>query len=478
MLSEPARATAMTPRRPALTSLRVACLVLAMAAGAVAFAQAPPPGQGRPPPPRGMRPPPPPPGQPPPAPPPSETREPAPAPTEAAAPAIPRSSPALQVAPERESPALASLATARESGRDDELGAALLAAAADHERRGDPASALPLLEEAATLAHRIDDHRLGREAATAAAGIHQRLGDRPQEQAWRDQAEIHRQHIAGQFPAASRPGSGDDRTPSASAAPDSPPTREPAPPARSRWPWLFALLALLPLWAWLRNLRDTHRLTQEAERLERHQRQLRTANSALQEQAERLRQAVVQDALTGTLSRNAFARQLEEVLLHAGHYGKPVALMVFDLDHFKDINDGHGHLAGDAALKLVAGIVRENLRSDDLFGRFGGDEFLIGCADLGRDEALALAEKIRIAVQQRAGAERPELARLSLSIGIAHADPGTGYRSELLFSRADAALYAAKRGGRNRSVLEDTATPAPPRDRHAPRSLASASGGA
>jgi diguanylate cyclase (GGDEF)-like protein len=116
--------------------------------------------------------------------------------------------------------------------------------------------------------------------------------------------------------------------------------------------------------------------------------------------------------------------------------------------------------------------VRENLRSEDLFGRFGGDEFLIGCADLDRDQALALAENIRTAAHQRARTEDPRLAALSLSLGIAHADPGAGYSLELLFSRADAALYAAKRGGRNRSVLEAPGTPAPPRDQHAPRSLA------
>jgi diguanylate cyclase (GGDEF)-like protein len=371
----------------------------------------------------------------------------------------------------------ARLLAARQAGQPADTGAALMALAGEHSRLARDDLALPLWEEASRLANTHGDPRLGREAALAAADAYQRRGDRALEQTWREQADAYRERIANGIapppPAVAVPAPASVALPEAAAAPAATPPA-PEPPAPSRWPWLLVPLALALLWAWRRSQHKAERLHEEAERLARHQRQLRTANSALQEQAAQLRQAAVQDALTGALSRTAFARQLEETLLHAAHYGKPVALMVFDLDHFKAINDSHGHLAGDAALRYVAGIVRENLRSEDLFGRFGGDEFLIGAADLDRGQALALAENIRSAAHLRAAGEDPRLAALSLSLGIAHADPGAGYSLELLFSRADAALYAAKRSGRNRSVLEDPSTPAPPRDQHAPRSLAPA----
>jgi diguanylate cyclase (GGDEF)-like protein len=453
-----------TPPRP---SLPISLLLLAFVATAALPAQAqspgqrPPPPAGHPPPHRPGFPPPPPPPRPPPQ---ASAAAPAPAPTAVAAPTP--SPPA--------SPLENRLDQARRGGQPGEIGAALMALATEHSHRSRDDLALPLLEEANALANRSADDRLGREAALAAADIYHRRGDRALEQTWREQADRYRDRIASGVAPPPAPAPVASAPSSESAAPIAEPTVitvVESPPPR-RWPWLLLPLAALLLWAWRRSANKAERLHEEAERLARHQRQLRSANSALQEQAAQLRQAAVQDTLTGALTRAAFARQLEEALLHAAHYGKPVALMVFDLDHFKQINDSHGHLAGDAALKFVAGIVRENLRSEDLFGRFGGDEFLIGCADLDRDQALALAESIRHAAHQRARTEDPRLAALSLSLGIAHADPGAGYSLELLFSRADAALYAAKRGGRNRSVLEAPGTPAPPRDQHAPRSLA------
>jgi diguanylate cyclase (GGDEF)-like protein len=191
----------------------------------------------------------------------------------------------------------------------------------------------------------------------------------------------------------------------------------------------------------------------------------------LREKADQLQQTAVQDALTGTMTRSAFAAEFDTVLGHAAHFGKPVALLMFDLDHFKQINDTNGHAAGDAALKLVAGIVREKLTSSDLFGRFGGDEFMIGCAGNDGPLALQLAEEIRTSLARHVREGRAQPASLSLSIGAAVADPDTGYDVDQLFHRADAALYAAKRGGRNRAVLAERTMPAID-DKQAPRSLA------
>ena len=238
----------------------------------------------------------------------------------------------------------------------------------------------------------------------------------------------------------------------------------------TRWPWWLAgLLALLAL-AWWRSHGRAERLNENATVLERRQKTLQSAHQQLRERAEQLQQTAVHDGLTGTLTRQAFAAEFEAALAHAAHFGRPVALLMYDLDHFKQINDGHGHAAGDAALKLVAGIVREKLTSSDLFGRFGGDEFLIGCAGSDGDAAMRLAGEIRESLARHVREGRVAAPELSLSLGAAVADPDTGYDVDALFHRADAALYAAKRGGRDRAVLANRVMPDIDVG-HAPRTL-------
>lgn len=227
----------------------------------------------------------------------------------------------------------------------------------------------------------------------------------------------------------------------------------------TRWPWWLALVLLVMAGAWWRSHSRAARLSAESDALERRQRHLQTAHRELREKADQLQHTAVQDGLTGTMTRSAFASEFDTVLAHAAHFGKPVALLMFDLDHFKQINDTHGHAAGDTALKLVVGIVREKLTSSDLFGRFGGDEFMIGCAGSDGPQALQLAEEIRASLVRHVSERRAQPADLSLSIGAAVADPDSGYDVDRLFQRADTALYAAKRAGRNRAVLADRTMP-------------------
>jgi diguanylate cyclase (GGDEF)-like protein len=198
-------------------------------------------------------------------------------------------------------------------------------------------------------------------------------------------------------------------------------------------------------------------LDEETHRLTREQRRLKSAHTSLQQKSLQLEKLSIHDPLTGTLNRSAFAAELRDRIDHLAQFHRPLNLIVFDLDHFKEINDHLGHLTGDIALKLVVGVVREHLVSDDVFGRFGGDEFLIACADQTLEATGQLAEIIRAAVQSRAQTQKPPIPQLTLSIGIAQANAETGYQPDELFSRADAALYEAKRRGRNNVVLADAA---------------------
>ena len=251
--------------------------------------------------------------------------------------------------------------------------------------------------------------------------------------------------------------------PSGAAAPAT--TDAVAAPPRRRRPQVWLLLPVLGivLLAWWASLRRARRLGQQAEQLAREQRFLKSAHSHLQRKSEQLQYLSMHDPLTGTLNRHAFAAELRVRIDHLAKYNQPLCLIMFDLDHFKQINDRHGHQAGDAALALVVGVVREHLVSDDLFGRFGGDEFMIACSGQDVVQAAALADALRTAVAARAPQAQPPIPDLTLSLGVAQADPQRGYDADALFARSDAALYAAKRRGRNRVVAEarDEALPMP-----------------
>lgn len=233
--------------------------------------------------------------------------------------------------------------------------------------------------------------------------------------------------------------------------------------------WFIALMLMFAGW-WLTRRRHKTLLV-ESEALIREQRRLRTAHAQLQSHSAQLREQTILDPLTGALNRLAFANELRERTEHIARFDRLLTLIVFDLDHFKQINDRHGHLTGDIALKLVAGIVREHLVSDDLFGRFGGDEFLIACADQTLPACRDLADSIRRAVETRSAEHRPPMPGLSLSMGVAQANAETGYMADELFARADAALYEAKRLGRNRVIVADRPLPPVPESEGAHRHL-------
>ncbi|RKP48377.1 sensor domain-containing diguanylate cyclase [Trinickia fusca] len=157
------------------------------------------------------------------------------------------------------------------------------------------------------------------------------------------------------------------------------------------------------------------------------------------------------DGLTGIANRRFFEGRLSDEFSRWQRYGGDLSVLLFDLDHFKDINDRYGHAVGDAVLRVMAQRVGEAVRAQDTFGRFGGEEFalLLPCTPLA--EAMVVAEKIRTTIGDTPVEAEGVRVPVTASVGGAAARAGLP-TYEVLINEADAALYSAKRQGRNRSV--------------------------
>ena len=153
------------------------------------------------------------------------------------------------------------------------------------------------------------------------------------------------------------------------------------------------------------------------------------------------------DPLTGMFNRRGFAEATSRMIEREANAGRPVTVMIFDIDHFKSINDRFGHPAGDEILKLFAAVVTNTLRITDLSGRIGGEEFaaLLPCS---MDEALIAAERVREAFAGSGIAVDDVPVETTVSIGVAGGPAFT--ELDVLLAAADTALYQAKRAGRNR----------------------------
>jgi diguanylate cyclase (GGDEF)-like protein len=163
------------------------------------------------------------------------------------------------------------------------------------------------------------------------------------------------------------------------------------------------------------------------------------------------------DELTGIFNKRALNFRLSEMVYEARQAGSRVSVFMFDIDHFKNYNDLNGHLAGDQALRLMAQLVRESVRADDVFGRFGGEEFLLIMPDRSPSQAMAAAGKVRSRVEEyefEFGNRQPG-GRLTISGGVATFPDDAGDAVELI-AAADAALYQAKEQGRNRVLRART----------------------
>jgi diguanylate cyclase (GGDEF)-like protein len=167
--------------------------------------------------------------------------------------------------------------------------------------------------------------------------------------------------------------------------------------------------------------------------------------------------AAARDPLTGLFNRRGFSEATSRMIERQAKAGQPVTVMVFDIDHFKSVNDRFGHFAGDEVLKVFANIAMTSLRITDLVGRVGGEEFaaLLPCEI---DEALNAAERVREAFQGSGVAVDGAPLETTVSIGIASGPADTDL--EVLMVSADTALYQAKRLGRNRiEIAEEPLSP-------------------
>lgn len=213
------------------------------------------------------------------------------------------------------------------------------------------------------------------------------------------------------------------------------------------WVRLLAVLLLLAMIVLLVQLRTVflrHRAAQLQAQIDEHTRDLRAAN-------QRLDLLAGTDELTGVCNRRRFLELTESVRRNAGT--TPACIALLDLDRFKLVNDEYGHLAGDAVLRTVAGVICQQLRAGDLVGRYGGEELVLCLPSNASEQAMAVAERICASLRSARIRHEGRVITVTVSIGVAELKPGENMTSWL--SRADTALYESKHRGRNRCTLAD-----------------------
>jgi diguanylate cyclase (GGDEF)-like protein/PAS domain S-box-containing protein len=188
----------------------------------------------------------------------------------------------------------------------------------------------------------------------------------------------------------------------------------------------------------------------------------RRAECALQETNRQLEALAITDDLTGLHNRRRFMEALSTEFERGRRYATPPVLAMFDVDHFKTINDAHGHAFGDQVLKRIAEDVRHSARTTDTVARYGGDEFLLLMPNTAVPEALSVVERIRRHVAQVPMTGSGQTVQVTLSAGVAEADPAAGEATNDLLRKADEALQTAKAAGRDCAKVWGLAASQPP----------------
>lgn len=155
------------------------------------------------------------------------------------------------------------------------------------------------------------------------------------------------------------------------------------------------------------------------------------------------------DGLTQAYNARYLYEALEREIIRGRRHERPLSVLMFDIDHFKRVNDVHGHLAGDFVLKEIARLIQQRIRRDEIFARYGGEEFAVILPETPLDGAISLAETLRARVEEHVFAFQADTIKTTISIGAAQLTDNDKVANELI-KRADEFLYQAKRGGRNR----------------------------
>jgi diguanylate cyclase (GGDEF)-like protein len=168
-------------------------------------------------------------------------------------------------------------------------------------------------------------------------------------------------------------------------------------------------------------------------------------------------QRAIIDSKTQVYTHHYFMKRIQEELSRISRYNDDLALLMFDIDHFKDLNDSLGHLAGDRVLYDVAEVLKSNIRRSDVAARFGGEEFVVLLVSCKKDFAYVIAERIRKKIKEMEFEYLGAKVKSSISVGISFASQRSMLSEEELVRRADLALYSSKRKGRNCSTIYSAA---------------------
>jgi diguanylate cyclase (GGDEF)-like protein len=187
-------------------------------------------------------------------------------------------------------------------------------------------------------------------------------------------------------------------------------------------------------------------------RIKRLQDQLDDKNRELEHVNKKLRKLSVTDGLTELFNHRHVHELLHEEYERSNRSEEPISVVMLDLDHFKRVNDTHGHPTGDVILYETAQMLRETAREIDMLGRYGGEEFIVILPETAEDAAVQFAERFRQRVEGHVYRDESAEVQMTVSIGVASSPGAGGDHPDLLIKHADEALYAAKEGGRNRVV--------------------------
>ncbi len=200
---------------------------------------------------------------------------------------------------------------------------------------------------------------------------------------------------------------------------------------------------------------DVSAMEQKNSELEQTIKRLAASEEEVRKQNHELERLATRDPLTGSFNRRTFFERFEALFAHAVRHDEPLCCIMTDIDHFKSVNDRYGHAVGDKVIKIVAEVLEVTTRGEDIVGRYGGEEFCVVLPGLNRQEALAVAERLRSEIYESSSARFTSGLRFTASLGVAEINPTTPDPAELV-NQADQALYKAKQTGRNKVVFWET----------------------